>query len=110
MEERLQKYLANSGVASRRKCEEYIQNGNVKVNGVEQTGIFTINEGDIVKLKFKGEDFEYVIKVVFKEAGYQFSSDTINVVLKAIADFDETTLVEVGNCRVAKKDFYTPMY
>ena len=40
----------------------------------------------------------------------QFSSDTINVVLKAIADFDETTLVEVGNCRVAKKDFYTPMY
>ena len=34
MEEiRLQKYLASSGIASRRKCEEYIENGLVKVNG-----------------------------------------------------------------------------
>lgn len=34
MEEiRLQKYLAECGVASRRKCEEYILNGAVKVNG-----------------------------------------------------------------------------
>lgn len=30
---RLQKYLAECGVASRRKCEEYILNGTVKVNG-----------------------------------------------------------------------------
>ena len=33
MEERLQKFLANSGIASRRKCEEFILNGRVKVNG-----------------------------------------------------------------------------
>lgn len=34
MEEvRLQKYMAECGVASRRKCEEYILNGLVKVNG-----------------------------------------------------------------------------
>ena len=32
MEERLQKYLAQAGIASRRKCEEYIQQGRVKVN------------------------------------------------------------------------------
>lgn len=31
--ERLQKYLANAGVASRRKCEEIILAGRVKVNG-----------------------------------------------------------------------------
>lgn len=30
---RLQKYLAHCGVASRRKAEEYIRNGKVKVNG-----------------------------------------------------------------------------
>ena len=33
MEERLQKYLANNGIAARRKCEEYILDGKVKVNG-----------------------------------------------------------------------------
>ena len=32
MEERLQKYMARCGVASRRKCEEYIVLGKVKVN------------------------------------------------------------------------------
>ena len=33
MEERLQKYLAECGVASRRKCEEIILAGKVRVNG-----------------------------------------------------------------------------
>jgi len=33
MEERLQKALAAAGVASRRKCEELIAAGRVKVNG-----------------------------------------------------------------------------
>ena len=28
---RLQKFLADSGIASRRKCEELIENGKVKV-------------------------------------------------------------------------------
>ncbi len=30
---RLQKYLAECGIASRRKCDEYISMGLVKVNG-----------------------------------------------------------------------------
>jgi 23S rRNA pseudouridine2605 synthase len=34
LEERLQKYMATCGVASRRKCEEIIQQGRVKVNGL----------------------------------------------------------------------------
>jgi len=34
MEERLQKYMASCGVASRRKCEEIILSGKVKVNGI----------------------------------------------------------------------------
>lgn len=33
MKERLQKYMAACGVASRRKCEEIIEEGRVKVNG-----------------------------------------------------------------------------
>ena len=38
MEEiRLQKYMADCGIASRRKCEEYILEGRVKVNGKIQS-------------------------------------------------------------------------
>lgn len=38
---RLQKYLADRGVASRRKCEEYIREGFIKVNGkvVKEMGV-----------------------------------------------------------------------
>ena len=41
LEERLHKYLANSGVASRRKCEELILAGKVKVNGQTITELGT---------------------------------------------------------------------
>jgi len=34
MEERLQKYMARCGVASRRKCEEIILSNRVKVDGI----------------------------------------------------------------------------
>ena len=41
-EERLQKYLANSGIASRRKAEDQIFAGKVKVNGNIVTELGTI--------------------------------------------------------------------
>ncbi len=31
-EERLQKFIANQGICSRRKAEEYITSGRIKVN------------------------------------------------------------------------------
>jgi 23S rRNA pseudouridine2605 synthase len=48
-EMRLQVFLAHAGVASRRKCEEFIQDGLVKVNGriVTEPG-FKVGEGDAV--------------------------------------------------------------
>ena len=51
MEERLQKYLANKGVASRRKSEEYIVQGKVKVNDkvVVELGTKINPEKDIVE-------------------------------------------------------------
>lgn len=58
MEERLQKYLAECGIASRRKCEEYISQGKVKVNGkiVTQLGL-KINQ-NIDKVQFEGKIVE----------------------------------------------------
>lgn len=51
MEERLQKYMARCGVASRRKCEEYILQGKVKINGiiVSELGTKIICNKDIVE-------------------------------------------------------------
>lgn len=48
---RLHKYLADRGVASRRKCEEYIRQGLVKVNGkiVKEMGIKIDPERDRIE-------------------------------------------------------------
>ena len=56
MEEmRLQKYLAEHGIASRRKCEEYILDGKVKVNGkiVEALGTKILPGKDRVEVEGK---------------------------------------------------------
>lgn len=50
--ERLQKYMAHCGVASRRKCEEMIQAGRVLVNGepVTELGVKVDPERDKIKV------------------------------------------------------------
>lgn len=55
MIERLQKYMASCGVASRRKCEELILNGFVSVNGQKITKLGTTidTDKDIVEYKNK---------------------------------------------------------
>ena len=47
--ERLQKVMASCGVASRRKCEEYITSGRVKVNGEVVTELGTkVSKKDVI--------------------------------------------------------------
>jgi len=55
---RLQKYLANAGIASRRKCEEYIENGLVKVNGKIVTELGTKVNSKTDKVSFNGKEIE----------------------------------------------------
>lgn len=51
---RINKYLASTGLASRRNAEKYILDGRVKVNGEVCTNLATdIKDGDIVKLDNK---------------------------------------------------------
>ena len=51
MEEiRLQKYLADNGIASRRKCEELILQGKVKVNEITITFTEGINIRDLARI------------------------------------------------------------
>jgi len=74
MEERLQKYKASCGVASRRKCEEFILQGLVKVNGTVITELgFKVNpEKDVVLYKNvnikKEEEKKYIL--LNKPEGY----------------------------------------
>ena len=111
MEEiRLQKYLSNSGIASRRKCEEYILQGKVQVNGKIITELGTkINpekdevlfNGKIVKNNINQEKTYILLN---KPIGYvttskeQFGRDMVLDLVKGI----NKRLVPVG-----RLDMYT---
>lgn len=72
-EERLQKYLAECGVASRRKCEEYIVQGLVKVNGntVTELGTKIVLGKDTVEMNGKKITKEQKIYILLnKPVGY----------------------------------------
>ena len=55
---RLQKFLADSGIASRRKSEEYILDGRIKVNGQIVTELGTKVDPNVDVVEF--DDIEVV--------------------------------------------------
>lgn len=79
MQERLQKFLAECGVASRRKCEEYILQEKVQVNGqiVTELGVKINPEDD--EITFDGNKVKPEEKKVYillnKPIGYVTTSD-----------------------------------
>lgn len=85
--ERLQKYIARSGVTSRRKAEELITNGHVKVNGITVTELGTKidTEKDIVTVDNKkiSEVRQYIYIKLNKPEGFvttvkdQFNRKTV---------------------------------
>lgn len=110
MEEiRLQKYLANCGIASRRKCEEYILNGQVKVNGKVITQLGNKIKPDVDKVYFndklvKTSNKNLVYILLNKPIGYvttvkdQFNRDTVLDLIKSV----DERIVPVG-----RLDMYT---
>lgn len=108
MEEiRLQKYLADCGIASRRKCEEYIVQGKVKVNGkiIKELGTKVNPETDKVQFEDRNvvEDKKLVYILLNKPIGYvttvndQFNRDTVLDLVKV-----KERIVPVG-----RLDMYT---
>lgn len=107
MEERLQKYLAECGIASRRKCEEYILQGKVKVNNnlVTELGTKINPQKDIVA--FEGKEIKRENKKIYillnKPIGYvttaeeQFGRDKVLDLVKV-----KERIVPVG-----RLDMYT---
>lgn len=59
---RLQKFLADSGIASRRKCEELIVQGKISVNGKIITELGTKVNPEIDKIVYDGKQIENKIE------------------------------------------------
>ncbi len=56
---RINKYIASAGIASRRKADELIENGNVKVNNIVLTELgYDVKPGDIVEVNGRPIDVE----------------------------------------------------
>lgn len=107
MEERLQKYLANNGVAARRKCEEYILDGRVKVNGKTVTELGTKIEPEKDIIEFDGKKVEKVEKHV-----YILLNKPIGYVTTVKDQFDRPTVLDLVKVKekilpVGRLDMYT---
>ena len=91
---RLQKFLADSGVASRRKCEDLIKNGRIKVNG--KTAILgekIDSESDIVEYDGK------LIKNDKKEYTYILLNKPIDYVTTVKDQFNRKTVLDLVNIK-----------
>lgn len=107
MEERLQKYLANNGIAARRKCEEYILDGKVKVNGKIVTTLGTKINPETDKVEFNGKEVKKIEKKV-----YVLLNKPIGYVTTAKDQFDRPTVLDLVKIKekvlpVGRLDMYT---
>ena len=104
---RLQKYMADCGIASRRKCEEYIESGRVYVNGVKASlGDKVDPEKD--KVEFDGNKIE----ISKTEYTYILLNKPIGYVTTAKDQFDRETVLDLVKVKtrvvpVGRLDMYT---
>lgn len=108
MEIRLQKYMADLGIASRRKCEEYILEGKVKVNGkvVDTLGTKVDEEKD--KVEFLGK----LLKNKNENKTYILLNKPIDYVTTVKDQFDRKTVLDLVKTNkrlvpVGRLDMYT---
>ena len=104
---RLQKFLANSGICSRRKAEEYILAGKVKVNGKIITELGTKVNPAKDEVTFEGK----VVKNV-EDKIYILLNKPIGYVTTAKDQFNRETVLDLINIKekvvpVGRLDMYT---
>ena len=105
---RLQKFLAENGIASRRKCEEFIVQGKVKVNGkVAKLG--TKIKPNIDKVEYNGKE----VANEKKEYIYILLNKPIDYVTTVKDQFNRKTVLDLVNIKnkrlvpVGRLDMYT---
>ena len=74
---RLNKYIAHSGVCSRRKADELIQQGKVTVNGLQAECGYDVAEGDVVSVDGRTirPEKRLVYYILNKPTGYITTAD-----------------------------------
>ena len=91
---RLQKFLAEAGIASRRKCEELIENGKIKVNGKLATIGLKVNpEQD--KVEYNGK----TIRNSNMEYTYILLNKPIDYVTTVKDQFNRKTVLDLVNIK-----------
>ena len=104
---RLQKFLADSGVASRRKSEEYILDGRIKINGQIVTELGTKVDPNVDVVKF--DDVEVIPSEKYV---YILLNKPIGVVTTAEDQFGRDTVLDLVKVKervvpVGRLDMYT---
>ena len=106
MAERLQKFLAKSGIGSRRYCEDLIKSGKVIVNGkIPEIGI-SVEENDIVEIDGKVISFveiETKLLMLHKPEGV-LSSSKRDKDIPIIFDFLPKTLPKTRWISIGRLD------
>lgn len=107
-EERLQKFIANQGICSRRKAEEYITSGRIKVNGEVVTELGTkINPSkDIIEV-----DDKKISNIAGKKV-YILLNKPIGYVTTTKDQFNRNTVLDLVKVKekvlpVGRLDMYT---
>ena len=104
---RLQKYLAEAGIASRRKAEELIQQGKVKVNDVIVTELGTKVNPEKDKIEYEGKRI-----AIKEEKVYILLNKPIGYVTTAKDQFNRDSVLDLVKVRqrivpVGRLDMYT---
>ena len=104
---RLQKFLANSGIASRRKCEELILEGKVSVNDEVVNELGTKVNPAVDKVEFCGKPVQNSDKMV-----YILLNKPIGYVTTAKDQFDRDSVLDLVKVKerivpVGRLDMYT---
>lgn len=104
---RLQKFLANSGIASRRKCEELILEGKVSVNDEVVNELGTKVNSAVDKVEFCGKPVQNSDKMV-----YILLNKPIGYVTTAKDQFDRDSVLDLVKVKerivpVGRLDMYT---
>ena len=104
---RLQKFLADSGVASRRKSEEYILDGRIKINGQIVTELGTKVDPNVDVVEF--DDIEVMPSEKYV---YILLNKPIGVVTTAEDQFGRDTVLDLVKVKervvpVGRLDMYT---